>query len=289
MGYTSNRTLDLYINGKLVGSGTATQSLYGWKSSNVIMIGGRAQFRAGVDGTVDEVRLYNKTLTASEVKASMQHHSGNITDQNFIGYWDFEGEPDLTNNVMFSTGANKNIYAGLYDPATEVDSEYKREEITFAAGAPFISGTNYKIETLPKWTLKGASVLSATGDKSSGAAQAVYSNDGDYKAELTLTNGWGSDTKTVAIVAATGIEDVTVEEMQAFPNPFENEVFVSFVESGDYTAEIYDYSGRLINAMSVSAVAGEAYEIPVEGVSGIYFIKVKGEAGLLKVMKVIKK
>ena len=289
MGYSSNRTLDLYINGKLVGSGTATQSLYDWKSSNVIMIGGRAQFRAGVDGTLDEVRLYNKKLTADEVKASMQHQSGNITDQNFIGYWDFESEPDLTNNVMYSTGANKNIYAGLYDPATEVDSEYKREEITFAAGAPFISGTNYKIETLPSWDIKAATILSSNGDKASGSAQAVYSKDGNYTATLTLANGWGSDSKSIAVVAATGIEDVTLEEMQAFPNPFENEVYVSFVESGNYTAEVYDYSGRLINTLSVSATAGAAYQIPVDGANGIYFIKVKGEAGLLKVMKVIKK
>ena len=285
MGYSNNRTLDLYINGKLVGSGTATQSLYDWKSSNVIMIGGRAQFRAGVDGTLDEVRLYNKTLTASEVKASMQH----TTNPDFIGYWDFESEPETTNNVMYSTGTNKNLYAGLYDPSKIENTEYTRNEITFAAGAPFISGTNYKIETLPKWDLRGASILSSNGNKASGSAKAVYSTEGNFNATLTLANGWGSDTKTIAMVVATGIEDVTLDEMRAFPNPFENEVYVAFAESGVYTAEVYDYSGRLINSLGVTAEAGEVYQVPVEGQSGIYFIKIKGEAGLLKVMKVIKK
>ena len=171
----------------------------------------------------------------------------------------------------------------------KADAEYQRDEITFAAGAPFISGTNYKIETLPKWNLRGATILSSNGDKASGSAQAIYSNEGDYTAELTLTNGWGSDTKSIEIVSATGIEDVTLEEMRAFPNPFENEVYVAFAEAGDYTAEIYDYTGRLINTLAVSAVAGAAYEIPVDGENGVYFIKVKGDAGLLKVMKVIKK
>ena len=108
---------------------------------------------------------------------------------------------------------------------------------------------------------------------------------------MTLSNSWGSDTKTISGIEVypTGIEDVTVEEMQAYPNPFENEVYVRFVEDGNYTVELYDYTGRLVNAAALNAAAGEIVNIPVEGQSGIYFIKVKGEAGLLNVMKVIKK
>jgi len=77
--------------------------------------------------------------------------------------------------------------------------------------------------------------------------------------------------------------------MQAFPNPFENEVYVSFVEDGIYTVELYDNAGRMLNQSSVAATAGEIVNIPVDGEAGIYFIKVKGEEGLLKVMKVAKK
>ena len=54
------------------------------------MIGGRAFGRAGLDGVIDEVRLYNKALTAEEIKSTMQHHLLPVTDENFIGYWDFE-------------------------------------------------------------------------------------------------------------------------------------------------------------------------------------------------------
>ena len=176
-----------------------------------------------------------------------------------------------------------------YDPQNIENAEYTVENVAYAAGAPFISGTNYKIETLPKWDLRGASILSSNGNKASGSAKAVYSTEGNFNATLTLANGWGSDTKTIAMVVATGIEDVTLDEMRAFPNPFENEVYVAFAESGVYTAEVYDYSGRLINSLGVTAEAGEVYQVPVEGQSGIYFIKIKGEAGLLKVMKVIKK
>ncbi|MBR5324348.1 MAG: T9SS type A sorting domain-containing protein [Muribaculaceae bacterium] len=292
MGYSNNRTLSLYINGQLIGSSTATKSLYTWKSSNVIMIGGRAFSRAGIDGTLDEVRLYNKVLTADEVKASMQHTSSPSSVNGLIGYWDFETDANADNNVISPIYYNnKQLKSGIYEITTvsEGNNQYLPKEITYAAGAPFISGTNYKIETLPTWKFKGGSILSSAGNKSTGSAKVVYTEEGNYPAILTLSNGWGSDTKQVQMIVETGIEDVTLEEMRAFPNPFENEVYVAFAAAGDYTAEIYDYTGRLINTLAVSAVAGAAYEIPVDGESGIYFIKVKGEAGLLSVMKVVKK
>ena len=287
----TNKTLTLYINGKLIGSGTSTGSLYNWLSSNVIMIGGRASKRAGMDGTIDEVRLYKKVLTASEVKESMKHVNS-VTDANFIGYWDFENEA-ASDNSMASTGYNTSLKAYKYDPQSITDAKYAIEQVSYAAGAPFISGTNYKIETLPTWTLKRASIISSNGNKDAGTAKAIYSTEGTYSATLTLANGWGSDTKTIEVIniMPTGIEDdVTVEEMmQAFPNPFENEVYVNFAEDGVYTIELFDNAGRMLSQASLNATAGEVYPIAVDGEAGIYFIKVKGEGGLLKVMKVAKK
>ncbi|MBR3609240.1 MAG: T9SS type A sorting domain-containing protein, partial [Bacteroidales bacterium] len=58
---------------------------------------------------------------------------------------------------------------------------------------------------------------------------------------------------------------------------------------GVYTVEVYDNAGRMLDQASLSATAGEVYPIAIDGESGIYFIKVKGEGGLLKVMKVAKK
>ena len=296
MGYNTNRTLALYINGKLVGSGevAADKSLYSWKSSNVIMIGGRAFSRAGIDGTLDEVRLYNKALTANEVKETMQHNDNPSSVEGLIGYWDFESEANENNNVISPFKYNnQNLIAGLYEITTvsEGNNQYLPKEITYTAGAPFISGTNFEVVTTPKWALRGATVSASEGNDVEGTATVSYAATGTFDATLTLSNSWGSDTKSITGVEVypMGIEDVTVEEMQAYPNPFENEVYVKFVEAGNYTVELYDYTGRLINSAALNAAEGEIVNIPVEGQSGIYFIKVKGEAGLLNVMKVIKK
>ncbi|MBO5720471.1 MAG: LamG domain-containing protein, partial [Bacteroidales bacterium] len=190
-GYTDNRTLTLYINGKLIGSAKSTRAVASWKSSNVIMIGGKAANRAGMDGTIDEVRLYKKALSASEVKGAMQH-TKDVSDANFIGYWDFETDSQSDNSLL-SIGANKALKSYLYDPTVKENSNYTIKETTFAAGAPFVSGTNYKIETLPTWKFKGGSIQSATGDKASGEASVSYYKEGIFPATLTLTNGWGTD------------------------------------------------------------------------------------------------
>ncbi|MEG2164465.1 MAG: T9SS type A sorting domain-containing protein, partial [Bacteroidales bacterium] len=155
----------------------------------------------------------------------------------------------------------------------------------------FISGDKYKITTVPKWKYKGATPSQTSGNGQAGFSTVTYDAPGIYTATLTLENGWGSSSKTINYIeiAKTGIEDVTIEEMNAYPNPFENDVYVRFAEEGVYTVEIFDNAGRQLNRSSVNATVGEMVNIPVDGGSGIYFIKVRSNDTLLKVMKVIKK
>ena len=122
-GYTINRTFDLFVNGKKIASATAPKSLYGWKSSNVIMVGGYAFGRAPIDGTIDEVRLYKKVLSEDEVKAAMEHID-TVTDETLIGYWDFESAPD-DDNKLLSRGSNKDLVACLYDVQIVSEGTYK--------------------------------------------------------------------------------------------------------------------------------------------------------------------
>ena len=214
VGYSNNRTFSLYVNGQLIGEETASQSLYSWKSSNVIMIGGRAFVRAGIDGTLDEVRLYNKVLSADEIKSSMQHTNSPSSVDGLIGYWDFESEADENNNVVSPFQYNsKNLIAGLYEITNQAydggNNEYVPKEITYTAGAPFISGTNYKIETLPIWKFKGGSIVSSTGDKASGSAKVAYAEEGTYPVTLTLENEWGTDTKTFNIDVSSSLYNIS--------------------------------------------------------------------------------
>ena len=71
------------------------------------MVGGIAANRAGFDGYLDEFQLYNKGLTAEEVKKSMEHQT--VIPESLIGYWDFETEPN-ENNEIIRENSQKKLY-----------------------------------------------------------------------------------------------------------------------------------------------------------------------------------
>ncbi len=173
LGYTSNRTIDLYVNGKLIASENLRyEGMYSWKSSNVIMVGGPAFARAAIDGIIDEVRLYKKAITADEVKAAMQHQN-NVNDETLIGYWDFEGNTVETNN-LYSIGSNNNLVACMYDV-------YMKTEGTNAyISKPFVFTEGYLGEEYDLY------VTATPSDKKKGVVD-VSANKVDTGEEVTLT------------------------------------------------------------------------------------------------------
>lgn len=292
IGYDNGRSLSLYVNGKYVGGKSGITDLYSWKNSNIIMIGGAAAFRAGLDATIDEVQLYNKALTAEEVKKSMQHIDN--PDASLIGYWDFESEA-AEDNFIFSTGSNKDLKAGLLKVVIEGegDNKYEASQVTYAAGAPFIPGSNFKIETLPTWKFdKNATVTSSDGNSTEGSAEVSYKADGNYTATLTLQNGWGSDTKTFPVVvvdSGSGIDESAVST-DVYPNPFENELYINFAESGAYTVQVYSLAGNLVSEQGISAAQGDVVRVAVNAAPGTYLVNVLNkDAKIVKTVKVVKK
>ena len=285
--FSSQRDIHAYVNGKYVGTKSAAAPA--WRSGNYLLVGGKAANRSGLDAYVDEFQFYNKVLSAEEIQASMTHLS--TIPPSLVGYWDFESDSN-EDYTLNSTGSNKSLLGGIYEivATSETSSDFRPQSFAFGPGAPFIAGNIYQITTVPKWTYKGAVMKEASGNGKEGYSKVVYPEGGSYSATLTLENGWGKSTKTINYIdVTTGIEDVTLEEMTAFPNPFEDEVYVRFVNEGDYTVDIYDNAGRQISSRNSSVDAGEMVNISVNGASGIYFVKISKEGTLFKAIKVIKK
>ena len=97
----------LYLNGELISSKTRVFPIQ-WRSSNVIMIGGTAFGRAGLDGIIDDVRLYDLVLT--ETLIDFDHYP----TTHLIGYWDFN-TPSEGYDTLYSKGYNNNIQAKMYN------------------------------------------------------------------------------------------------------------------------------------------------------------------------------
>jgi hypothetical protein len=291
MDYNAGRIIRIYVNGKKVFTSPTVTDVYPWRDDNSIMIGGNCFDRAGLDGLLDEFQLYNTALTDDEVLRSMRPFSQSELPAGLIGYWNFE-ENGNELNQMKSVGTNKNLVAALEQYAD--NNPIVNYDLTYGVGAPFIPGTNYRIETTPEWKIDRATVVdAATNDQTSGNIKVKYGTDGKYTATLTLANGWGTDTRTFEYITVKGksaIDEVDLEKAySAFPNPFINEVYVKFEKAGAYTIAVYSTDGKLVFTNRMNVDNGQFVRIPVSGDPGIYYIQIKDGSKILNALKVIKK
>ncbi|NCB69916.1 MAG: T9SS type A sorting domain-containing protein [Bacteroidia bacterium] len=292
--YQGGRLMTLYVNGRKIKTSELITNLYSWKTSNIIMIGGKAFNRAGLEGFLDEFQLYNKALTQEEVLNSMQHQT--TIPEGLIGYWDFETDPGEDGYIM-STGSNPALKAGTVDAVQikEGVNQYNPVQSTFGTGAPFISGQNFKVVTTPTWSLgKGASIVTpdASGTDKAGSITAKYASEGVYSATLKLANGWGEDTKTfnyVTVKVYTSVDDVRDIEYSVYPNPFVDELYVRFENAGSYDVAVTNLAGQLVSQRKLDVSADQFVNIGINGASGNYLVSVYQSGKLLKSVKVVKK
>lgn len=291
-------SVNCYVNGKLFAEVPATSDIYSLSTANNIMIGGVAHNRSGFNGVLDEVQLYNKALTVAEVKTCMEHIEDSSIPVSLIGYWDFESEVNEQGSLN-STGTNKNITGAIMTQqavagGNEGETEWVPSTIAFAPGAPFIPGTNYRIETSAQWSLGDATVVTpGDGNAEAGSATIKYNEAGDKTATVTLVNGWGSDSKTFNYVRvednSTDIDELDDATFSAYPNPFENEVNIQFAKEGEYELQVYSTVGSLVYSETVNVSNNQFVSVTVNAPKGSYFVQILKDGKSVKVIKLIKK
>ncbi len=110
---TSSGTANLYVNGAL--SGTANQSSGTPANGGYVVMGASPTGGNPFNGSLDDVRVYNRVLTAAEIAVLGQ--AGTILNASLassiksglVGYWTFDGK-NMYNNVADSSGNNNTGY-----------------------------------------------------------------------------------------------------------------------------------------------------------------------------------
>ena len=97
-GVFDGSSLALYVNGQLVGTPTPVAGSI-VTNNHIVQIGGNPTGHATIDGFVDEVAIYNRALSAEEIRRLM-HSRPEAGEPNLVGYWDFdEGEGDIAGDA----------------------------------------------------------------------------------------------------------------------------------------------------------------------------------------------
>lgn len=301
--------LRLYVNGKRAEAIDYTKNgvtktgldeegfnVTDYSDKSFVYFGGTAAGRAGVDGVIDDVKLYDSALTDEQVAQEM--YEAKLTG-NIVGYWDFESEMD--SDHKFTSKISKltdkpHSWTAIFtaDPnGAEGRSIPSSIPSSFEAGSPYLPGELFKVETTAKWLFPRGAVTDATGNDVAGSAKVTYAKKGVFTGKLTLVNSWGTDSREIDVITITdpgSIETTDEVSLAAFPNPFVETVNVRFAAAGKYQIAIYDLSGSLVSRKAMDAEAGSIVAVNLDAPAGIYLLRVQtAEGKLLQTLKLQKK
>lgn len=248
----SGNTGILYINGVEVGRNTAitlNPSNLGDINQNYI---GKSQYTsdAMLKGSVDEVRIYSGSLTATEV----------------LGLYNL-AVPVAPANLATSVVSNK------------VDLDWN----------PVSGATSYTIKRAtvsggPYTTLKADATVNSYTDETAASGTYYYV----VTATANGIEGASSNEATASLGVTTGITDLSSDSWLIYPNPVKDKLTISFGQGNDAAKEIriVDSKGQVRILENIKGKVAHILSVD-HLISGIYFLMVK-ENDTTKVFKVIK-
>jgi hypothetical protein len=260
----AGRNISLYLNGKLIASGTSRGAgPKDWRGAK-FYVGGSMTNLASLTGWVDEVQIWSKALTAAEVQEAMKGYA--TAPANLEGYFTFEETKTDGDGYIYFPNVGKNAAAvpgGYMTTGKEENgrtNDYKQNQLTTTLGVPMLTGVYPVNYESTQWMIEGARLNSSTAT----TANATYnSGDGKFPITVVATNSWGSTTKTIEdYMVVTSIEGVDAEAgYMVYPKPFEGTANVLFAEDGLFEVAVFAADGKLVANDAFEVRAGELREI----------------------------
>ena len=288
----------LYINGKEAkphnwqigdrnGEGLCEERFVnnGWWDANVLGISLGRHSTAAMNATIDDVKFFNKFITAAEAAQTMT--STSTTEAGLKAYWDFEADADASHYFTSKVGNAKLAHGELKVGTGEGVASLVPDAPTYDAGSAFVSGT-FQVKTTAEWTAKKATIVSQDGTDMAGTAKLKYAKAGDYEVTLTLKNAHGSDTRTFQVIKVkadpTGINGTEAADMKVYA--IDRDVLFDVETPGNYLVQVFSTNGQMVASKAVSVNGAESVRLHL-GAQGVYVVNVKKDGKTLRTVKFI--
>lgn len=256
-----------------------------WWPENILGISLGRHGTAAMNATVDDVKFFNKFITAAEAAHTMMS-----TDANEAGlkaYWDFEADAAADHYFASKVGNAKLAHGELKAGEGEGVTTLVPDAPTYDAGSAFVSG-NYQVKTTAEWTAKKATIVSQSGTDMAGTAKLKYAKAGDYEVTLTLKNAHGSDTRTFQVIKVkadpTGINGTEAADMKVYA--IDRDVLFDVETPGNYLVQVFSTNGQMVASKAVSVNGAESVRLHL-GAQGVYVVNVKKDGKTLRTVKFI--
>lgn len=284
-----NRNVKLYLNGKCIIDATSRGAgPKDWLGAN-FYVGGSMTNLASFTGWVDEVQLWDKALTEAEVREAMNGFKEAPAD--LKGYYTFEDQTTDGDNYIYfpnkGNGGDLGAYMTTGEDQNGKNVDVKQNQLTTALGVPAIEGSLPITFESSKWMLEGAKLNTSSDTE----ANATYTQEGTWPVTLTMTNSWGSTTKTIedyiVVKSSTGIDNAKTDEgYMVYPRPFQDKVNLLFAEEGNFEVMAFDAAGRKVAQRAYQAERGEVSELSLTGAKGVYVITILKDGKCVRSVKV---
>lgn len=268
------------------------EDVYSITDGMVLSVGGDAHGRSGIDGTIDNLVIWNGAIDADKVKASMGDI--NVSDySDIISCWDLESAPS-SDYTFSSTGSTAGVAAGLHSYAAsggEGQGTFQWEECDVTSGCPFVTGTSFAVTTLPTWKAKKGVISNEKGDGQSGSANLTYANKGDYSVTLTLANSLGSDSRTFQVIkvdGGTGIDAAATADGLPDVYVVGDVVYIDFAEAGKYNVSVCNTVGQAVAGKTQQLCAGQKMQLTLAK-AGTYILTVSKDGRIVRNVKLLRK
>ena len=256
-----------------------------WWSDNVLGISLGRAFASAINGTVDDVKFFNKAISQEEAAKAMM--STATSEDGLEAYWDFENAVNSDNYFTSKVGSAKLAHGELRAGQGEGVTALIPDAPTYDAGSPFVTG-NFEVKTTAEWTAKKATIVSHEGNDLAGSAKLTYAKPGDYEVTLTLKNAHGSDTRTFKVIKVkadpTGINGTEAADMKVYS--VDRDVLLDIETAGNYLVQIYSTNGQLVAGKSLSVNGTDNVRLHL-GAQGVYIVNVKKDGKTLRTVKLI--
>ena len=256
-----------------------------WWPENILGISLGRHGTAAMNATIDDVKFFNKYISAAEAAQTMT--STSTTEDGLKAYWDFETDADASHYFTSKVGNAKLAHGELKAGEGEGVTTLVPDAPTYDAGSAFVSG-NYQVKTTAEWTAKKATIVSQNGTDMAGTAKLKYAKAGDYEVTLTLTNAHGSDTRTFQVIKVkadpTGINGTEATDMKVYA--IDRDVLFDVETPGNYLVQVFSTNGQMVASKAVSVNGAESVRLHL-GAQGVYVVNVKKDGKTLRTVKFI--
>ena len=256
-----------------------------WWGDNVLGISLGRAYASAINGTIDDVKFFNKAISQEEAAEAMM--STATSEDGLEAYWDFENAVNSDNYFTSKVGSAKLAHGELRAGQGEGVTALIPDAPTYDAGSPFVTG-NFKVTTTAEWAAKKATIIEKSGNDLAGSAKLKYAKPGDYEVTLTLKNAHGSDTRTFKVIKVkadpTGINGTEAADMKVYS--VDRDVLLDIETAGNYLVQIYSTNGQLVAGKSLSVTGADNVRLHL-GAQGVYIVNVKKDGKTLRTVKLI--